>query len=299
MSGRTSIWIADPPFLWTATFLLAASAISFLIWPLSTFHIAIQSRTIALATIGALAGLHGASYGAYKDSPHESFLARRFLRELVIALGIAFFLASMSASASQCFFILFLTIFTLTRVVTEFWKLFVRVEPQQDFRIPTQFHYVRGVVNRRWLRLLAGAGFLASIYGMYCLFTLLPHGLPNLVRGLMVGAGFGLTEAIAGAYKDGTIEGFSTVKFLKSPVFCAIGGFIAAFHTQHLGFLMLAAYGTNRMMLELFFKILAPGYAPGKFRSMTGSFTEWTERRTYFLLPYGVTWLFWLGLLLQ
>ena len=38
------------------------------------------------AAVGLAAGLHGALYGAYKDSPHESFLLRRFLREIAIAL---------------------------------------------------------------------------------------------------------------------------------------------------------------------------------------------------------------------
>ena len=86
---------------------------------------------------------------------------------------------------------------------------------------------------------------------------------------------------------------------MKSPVFGALGGLIAFPHTGTLIFLMLTAYGCSRMFLELFFKILAPGYAPGKFRSMTGSFAEWTRQRRYFLLPYGVTWLFWLGLQLR
>lgn len=257
------------------------------------------SQPLLLIGLGLLAGLHGASYGAYKDSPHESFLARRFVRELIIALLIAGALSAIPASSGESRFILFLTVFTLTRVATEFWKLFVRIEPQKDFRIPTQFHWIRSVVDAPWIRLLVGAGFLASIYGMYCLFTLLPKDLPVVLKGLIVGAGFGTAEAIAGAYKDGTIEGFSGVKFLKSPVFCAIGGLLASWHTTTLIFLMLAAYGSNRMFLELFFKILQPGYAPGKFRSMTGSFTEWTRQRKYFLLPYGVTWLLWVGLLLQ
>ena len=39
--------------------------------------------TISLLGLGTLAGLHGALYGAYKDSPHESFLFRRFLREVL------------------------------------------------------------------------------------------------------------------------------------------------------------------------------------------------------------------------
>ena len=44
---------------------------------------------IQMVAIGMMAGLHGATYGAYKDSPHESFLLRRFLRELLLATAIA------------------------------------------------------------------------------------------------------------------------------------------------------------------------------------------------------------------
>jgi hypothetical protein len=38
--------------------------------------------TAATAALGLAAGFHGALYGAYKDSPHESFLRRRFIREI-------------------------------------------------------------------------------------------------------------------------------------------------------------------------------------------------------------------------
>jgi len=98
-------------------------------------------------------------------------------------------------------------------------------------------------------------------------------------------------EALAGGYKDGAIEGFYWRKFFKSPVFGAIGGLIAAGHTDHPAFLLLAAIGSMRMFLELLFKIVVPGYAPGKFRSMTGPFPEWMSRRRLFLRPYVLTWL--------
>jgi len=295
---RNAIWISDPPFLWTGTVLLAIFTLTLILWPLAP--ITLQPRTILLAGLGLLAGLHGASYGAYKDSPHESFLARRFVRELAIAFLVALTLASFDVAGAQSLFVLFVTTFAVTRIITEFWKLFVRIEPQQDYRIPTQFHWIRSVVHQPSIRLLVGVGFLSAIYGIYCLFTLLPHSLPSAVRGMIVGLGFGMAEAIAGAYKDGCIEGFSARKFwLKSPVFCALGGVLASLHTDTLIFLMFTAYGSSRMFLELCFKILVPGYAPGKFRSVTGSFVEWTRQRKYFLLPYGVTWLFWLGLQLQ
>src|SRR5215510_1760105 len=104
--------------------------------------------TISLLGLGTLAGLHGALYGAYKDSPHESFLTRRFVRELVIALTVALALPILYPPAlTQSAFVIYLSIFALTRIATEFWKLFIRIEPQEGYRIPTQIHCVTGIVH--------------------------------------------------------------------------------------------------------------------------------------------------------
>ena len=254
--------------------------------------------TLALSlALGLAAGLHGALYGAYKDSPHESFLPRRFVREisfsLLLSVGLGTFLP---AAAEQSAFVLYLCAFALTRIATEFWKLFVRVEPQDGFRIPTQIHCVKGIVQNPFVRMLLGLGFLASIYGIWALCTLIPSSVPTPVRGLLVGLAIGLAEAIAGAYKDGTIEGFYWYKFAKSPTFGALGGLVASRHTPDLAFLLLASIGTMRMSLELLFKILPRDYAPGKFPSMTGRFTEWLERRQRFVVPYALTWLLYLVL---
>lgn len=51
--------------------------------------------------LGVLAGLHGATYSAYKDSPHESFLLRRFIREMIIALSVALVLILRRPSSSS------------------------------------------------------------------------------------------------------------------------------------------------------------------------------------------------------
>lgn len=249
--------------------------------------------------IGLAAGLHAALYGAYKDSPHESFLLRRFVRELVFAGVIAGVLAGFHLCEGQSLFIIYLSVFALARVATEFWKLFLRVEPQGDYRIPTQIHWVKGVVHNRAIRLLMGTGFVGSIYGCFLLFRLLPDDLPWPATGLVVGGGIGLAEAIAGAYKDGTIEGFSFRKFLKSPTFGALGGFIASFHTTNLAFLLLAAIGSMRMFNELFFKMIVRDYAPGKFRSMVGPFRDWVTRRRHFVPPYAATWALYVALLVR
>jgi len=261
--------------------------------------------------LGLAAGLHGALYGAYKDSPHESFLMRRFVREIVFAVVLAAALWAFSNPAfaqspvvvaltqlnrflrpahEQSAFVLYLSIFALTRIFTEWWKLFVRVEPQVGYRIPTQMHWVRGVIHNRLIRFLMGIGWLASMYGLYALFTLIPRSLPPPVHGAVVGLSIGLFEAMAGAYKDGSIEGFYWRKFVKSPSFGFLGGLIASGHTTHVGYLMLSSIGSMRMFLELLYKMLRTDYTPGKFRSLVGPFPRWVDLRRRFIVPYAATW---------
>lgn len=248
-----------------------------------------MSTTVATA-LGLAAGLHAALYGAYKDSPHENFLLLRFVRELVIASVVAAAMGMLGLANGQTPFVLFLSAFALSRIATEFWKLFVRVEPQDGYRIPTQIHWVKSVVHHPVPRLLLGTGFLASLYGIYCLDKLWPVSWPLSLRGLVIGLSIGVAEAIAGAYKDGSIEGFYWSKFAKSPTFGALGGLIASGHTSSPLFLLLAAIGTMRMSLELLFKILPRDYTPGKFQSLAGPFREWNHRRRFFLVPYALTW---------
>jgi len=245
--------------------------------------------------IGFAAGIHGAMYGAYKDSPHESFRPWRCVREVAIATGLAGLAALLHVSDGQSPFIIYLATFALVRLVTEFWKLFLRDVPQNGFRIPTQIHCVTGVIQHRGVRLLISAAFIGAIIGIWALCTLVPLQ-PVLLRGLIVGFIVGLAEAIGGAYKDGAVEGFYWHKFAKSPVFGALGGLIVAGHTDHLPFMMLATFGTYRMILELLFKMVVPGYAPGKFFSITGSYTDWTSSRWCFLPPYVATWALYLVL---
>ena len=246
--------------------------------------------------IGFAAGLHAAMYGAYKDSPHESFLMRRAIRELAVALTITMTLSVLHFSDGQSPFIVYLTTFALARIITEFWKLFVRIEPQEGYRIPTQIHYIRGVVHNPAIRILMGSGWIAGIYGLWALCTLIPDATPAPVRGMIVGLVIGAAEALCGAYKDGCMEGFYWHKFAKSPIFGALGGLIASGHTANLAFLLLATVGSMRMLLELLFKIVVPEYVPGKFRSMIGPFPHWTANRWRFLPPYVATWAFYLVL---
>jgi hypothetical protein len=187
------------------------------------------------------AGLHAALLGAWKDSPFESFKPGSFVRELLIATFVGLALCRVDHLASP--FLIFLSAFTLCRIVTEFYKMFVRNDRQDIYRIPTQVHWV-GTVLSRPMRLVLGVGWLGAIYGLFCLLTLLPpRWSPTLI-----------------------------------------------------GFFVLGAIACERMLTELFFKVLRPGYVGGHFKSTEPAFPEWVTRRRVFVVPYVLTWALFVGL---
>jgi hypothetical protein len=248
-------------------------------------------QTIGLALA---AGLHAALYGAWKDSPHESFKPGSFLRELVIAAGVGVALVPIARQTTP--FVVLLAAFTLTRIVTEFYKMFVRREPQDVYRIPTQIHWVGAVVEHGPLRLALGTAWLGAIYGLYCLLKLLPPGVPAGLVAPIAGVTLGTALAVGGGYKDGSVTHFYFHKFVRSPITGAIGGVIVSSHTGVLPFIVLGVIACERMLTELFFKMLKPGYVGGHFKTTVPAFPEWSRWRWIFAVPYTLTWLLFAGL---
>ena len=246
-------------------------------------------ETILTVSVAVVAGFHAALYGGWKDSPHEGFRPTRFWREITIAAVAGVILCTVDQLS--CLLLMFLSAFSISRISTEFYKLFLRREKQDDYRIPTQVHLARHVLSNRLGRLALGAMWLGAIYGLYALLRLLPDtASPHLV-GPLAGLLFGTSLAIAGACKDGAIEGFKLRKFVKSPMSGVIGGLLVSFHTSQLEFLVLGAIALERMINELVFKLLRPGYVPGKFKLQPAPYPEWLTRRRWFLVPYTLTWL--------
>lgn len=75
-----------------------------------------------------------------------------------------------------------------------------------------------------------------------------------------------------------------------------IGGLIVSLHTNDLRFLVLGSIACERMLTELFFKILRAGYVGGHFTSVEPVFPYWIKGRTMFLVPYALTWILFGGL---
>ena len=171
-----------------------------------------MAKIIATIFLSIAAGIHAASYGAWKDSPNESYLPRRTIRELTIALGIGIILSLFHIWQSENYFIIYLSTYTLARFVTEFYKLFIRVEPQENYRIPTQIHFLGKVVQSRIRRILFGLLPVMIVTSVYLVARSLPDSLNVQLRGVIVGLLIGLADASGGAYKDGLIEGMVTPK---------------------------------------------------------------------------------------
>lgn len=247
--------------------------------------------------IGIVVGIHGASYGAYKDSPYEGFKLRRVIREILIAGTIGLLFSVYSRAETEEYFIVFLIIFAFSRLITEFYKLFIRVESQDLYKIPTQIHFYGKVVTSKVKRLLLGA---LPAFFILVIYILGEYGLtkfPTTVKGIVLGLIMGLATATAGSYKDGFFEGFDMYKFLRSPFLGTIGGVLVSQFTSNALFIILCAVGFERLNVEVYKAFLKKGYWPGKFGSGKVRHQDWLKKRKIFIPLYFFTLLYFLLLL--
>jgi hypothetical protein len=247
--------------------------------------------------LGFLAGLHAACYGAYKDSPFERFKIIRYLREIALATSLAvIFFILFPFIYSQSFTIFFLVVLAWSRIITEVYKLFIRVEPQDNYLIPSQVHFFRTVVQKKSLRLLLAlfAGLILLIIYLFAKVT--SNLFSNNISGLFIGALSGIATAFGGGYKDGLFQGFLLLKFFRSPFFGAIGGFLLSNFTNSLPLLFFGAIGFERMISECYKGFLKSGYSPGKFNLKTAPHPEYFQKRKFLIGPYVVTWIVFISL---
>lgn len=239
--------------------------------------------------IGVASGLHAASYGAYKDSPYEKFYWPRYVREILLSLLIAGVLVYIFPSQTNPG-ILFLTTLLLSRLGTEVYKLFLRNEPQTRYRIPSMAHVSKKVVTSGWLR-LALAGFIVTIAFILTRLAHILALLPHPLSGATIGTSIGLAIAMGGAHKDGYFEGFSPVKFCRSPAIAAVSGMFVAGFTREPALILFAAGGLERILVEAYKTFYLKSYVPGKFKAVTPPYPKYLDLRKILLLPYSATWM--------
>ena len=245
-----------------------------------------MSVTIA-AAVGLAAGLHAATWGVFKDAPHEGFHWSRFVRSPAIGVAAALVLHALLPwpSGPAGTVLLFGAAYTVERFIIETWKTFFRAEDQSKYTIPMQLA-VRGVpVRSAAVRAILGVIYFSGGFGVLAGVRWLGHGESDswLLVALLGSAG-GWISAFGGAWKDAPIEGFETFKFFRSPGVAFGYALLLSQLTPDPGIVMLAATGLTIASLETWKKFSRPNEPGGKFAGKPIPFPEMLRHR-YRLVP--------------
>lgn len=253
--------------------------------------------TLTGAAIGLLAGLHAATWGMYKDAPHEGFRWRTYLRSVWLGavLGGGLAAAGFAPTEAGDAVVFFGVAYALERGCVEFYKTFMRVEDQSKYFIPMQFHVLGRVVHDRLLRLVIGAGFLAGGLGLLAIAAGLRDVRLSLGAVVAVGSLGGWFSAFAGAWKDAPIEGFETLKFFRSPALAGAYGALLWRFTGDPVALAFAATGLTIATLETYKTFFFPGRPRGKFAGKPIRFPAMLRRRNVAVPVYLAIWVALIG----
>jgi hypothetical protein len=252
---------------------------------------------LAAAGVGLLAGTHTATWGMYKDAPHEGFGWRRYVRSIVVSTLAAPFVAwlfVLDPRRAPGFVVLFGVTYAFERALVEFYKTFLREEDQSKYTIPMQFHVNGRVVKKRSLRLLVGLGYAAAAllfaWGAFTLDRALGF-LPAWLRLGLAGSVGGWLSAFGGAQKDAPIEGFHTFKFFRSPALAMSYGILLSLFTHNVLVVGLGALGYTIATIETYKTFFFPHRPRGKFQGKPIQFPELLAFRQRFVPVYAAIWL--------
>jgi hypothetical protein len=253
------------------------------------------------AAVGLLAGIHTATWGMYKDAPHEGFSAWKYARSILVATVIAVVVAGLGALDPRRpadLVVLFGATYAVERALAEIYKTFLREEDQSKYFIPMQLSVFGRVVQSRSARLSVGAAYLAMCVGMVLLVTAIDRASPDptpLATVLAVGGLGGWISAFGGAWKDAPKEGFQTLKFFRSPFIATTYAVLLSRLTDDLVLTTLAALGFTIATTETYKTFFFPSKPRGKFAGMPVHFPEMLRRRQPFIGLYAGIWLVVIG----
>jgi hypothetical protein len=250
---------------------------------------------VLAALIGTVAGVHAATWGMYKDAPHEGFSRAKYLRSPILGavLGaVVGALSELNPRQPGDIVVLFGVVYVVERALAEIYKTFLREEDQSKYSIPMQFHVLGTVVRSRRTRLIAGALYTTLLLGLVGLVAWVDRtpSAHSIEAVLLVGGLGGWISAFGGAWKDAPSEGFQTLKFFRSPLLatCFAGGLASL--TDSLLLVTLAATGYTVASTETYKTFLFPSKPRGKFAGKPVRHPEMLRRRQRFVLPYAAIW---------
>lgn len=248
--------------------------------------------------IGALAGLHTATWGMYKDAPHEGFTWFRYFRSPMVACVmalIAYLVAKPDLSRPGQVVLFFGLVYVLERGAIEFWKTFLRDEDQSKYFIPMQFAVFGEVIQGKTQRLLIGFPMALVIVfvflGVHWISRRIgPPGGVSMAIVFLVMSISGWISAFLGAWKDAPVEGFETLKFFRSPVAAGVYGVLLAPFTTSYLLVVCAALGFTIATLETYKTFFFPSKPRGKFAGKPILYPDMLERRRPFAILYAGIW---------
>jgi hypothetical protein len=229
---------------------------------------------VLAALVGVLAGLHSASWGMFKDAPHEGFTWAKYLRSPVlsgIAAPILHGLSGLDLESAGGIAVFFGFVYIVERAILEYYKTFLREEDQSKYFIPMQFHVFGEVVEARARRLLVGPSYLLAVLAVLAWVWWLDRqrtGLPGWATVLALGSVGGWVSAFGGAWKD-------------------VGHF-----TSSYVLLVGAATGYTVATIETYKTFFFPNEPRGKFAGMPVHFPEMLGKRKLVVPLYVAIWLF-------
>lgn len=250
------------------------------------------------AAIGAVAGLHAATWGMYKDAPHEGFTWGTYLRSVWVGALLAPFVAALfglDPRTSAGAVLLFGAAYAAERLAHEFYKTFLRREDQSKYFIPMALSVAGRVVRSPGVRLVAGAAYLAGLavlgLGIRTFDRLTSEAQAGLLPVLLVGSAGGWVSALGGVWKDAPVEGFDLRKFFRSPVIALLYAVACAGLTRDYLLIAVAAVGFTIATCETYKTFFFPSVPRGKFAGMPVRYPAELRRRRAFVPLYAAIWL--------
>lgn len=256
-----------------------------------------MDRLAVALVVGILAGLHTATWGMYKDAIHEGFTVPRYLRSVLVsalAAPIIVAVSGLDPLTASGLVVLFGVTYCSERGLTEFWKTFVRFVDQSKFTIPMQFHVFGRVIPQGPVRWAIAAGHLAAAAALlWWIHALQDHvfAWPRPVVVLLIGSIGGWYSACGGGFKDAPIEGFSGLKFVRSPILSALYALLLSNFTNDYVLMALGGLGYTVATIETYKTFFFPSRPRGKFAGKPITHPRFLAVRQRFVPLYAGIWL--------
>jgi hypothetical protein len=249
------------------------------------------------ALVGLLAGLHAATWGMYKDAPHEGFSPAKYARSPILGITLGALVqvtTDLDPVRAGDLVMLFGAVYVVERAMAEIYKTFLREEDQSKYFIPMQFHVFGTVVRSRIMRLLVGAlyaGLLLALVAGVARVDESTVGAQPLATVLLVGGLGGWISACGGAWKDAPSEGFQILKFFRSPALAMLYALGLSYLTDSIVITTLAATGYTVATTETYKTFFFPSRPRGKFAGRPVQYPEVLQWRRRFVPLYIAIWL--------